>query len=221
MNPNPNSRSHPGAFTLVELLVTIAVLGILMSLALPVLGRAVDRAESVTCVGNLRQWGLATALYASDAGDALPWDGAPNGISTTRAWYADLPPLMGMRPYHEEGAWRTNAAAPLGNPLWFCPSNPRRSNGHLLFHYCVNRGLNGHGDRTEPTRIGSVPEPSRTVWMFDNGGRAAAATRSNLHPSVHGDGANVLFVDGSVRRIPHRPSSGAGASATGPLVWTP
>jgi prepilin-type processing-associated H-X9-DG protein/prepilin-type N-terminal cleavage/methylation domain-containing protein len=221
MIPTSTPQSQRRAFTLVELLATVAVVAVLMSLTLPVLGRAVDRAESVTCVGNLRQWGLATALYASDAGDALPWDGAPNGISTTRAWYADLPPLLGIRPYHEEGAWRTNAAAPLGNPAWFCPSNPRRSNGHLLFHYCVNRGLNGHGDRTEPTRIGSVAAPSRTVWMFDNGGRAAAATRSNLHPSVHGGGANVLFVDGSVRRIPHRPEADAEGSAGGSPVWTP
>lgn len=204
-------------FTLLELLVTIAVLGVLAGVALPVLGRAVDRAESATCVGNLRQWGLATALYAGDNGDLLPADGAPNGISTARAWYADLPPVLGMRPYHEEGAWRTNASAPTGTTLWICPSNPRRSNGHLLFHYCLNRELNGQGDSTLPRRLSGIPSPYRTAWLFDNGGRAASAGRSNLGFGVHGTGANLLAVDGSVRW--HRPTSETSDPAGNDPIW--
>jgi len=211
------------AFTLVELLVVTAVTGILIALLMPVLARSVDRAEAVTCVGNLRQWGLATGLYGVDSGGVLPWDGAPNGISTTRAWYADLPPLLGIRPYHEEGAWRTNSRAPLGNSLWFCPSNPRRSNGNLLFHYCLNRELNGNGDNTVQTRVDGVPEPSRTVWLFDNGRRAASAGRGNLHTNLHGNGANILFVDASVRRCARPASPGQTNADAGSLdlVWRP
>ena len=224
MNALPSNRRFSpttAAFSLVELLVVTAVIGLLAGLLMPVLARSVDRAEAVSCVGNLRQWSLATGLYALDSAGFLPWDGAPNGISTTRAWYSDLPPLLGMKGYHEEGAWRTNARAPLGNPLWFCPSNPRRSNGNLLFHYCLNRELNGSGDHTVQTRLEEVAEPARTVWLFDNGGRAASAGRGNLHTQLHAGGANVLFIDGSVRRVAAVAKGSSAGSSPADLVWRP
>ncbi len=224
MNPFPWTRTlrrPTRAFSLVELLVVTAMIGLLAGLLMPVLARSVDRAEAVSCVGNLRQWSLATGLYALDSAGLLPWDGAPNGISTTRSWYSDLPPLLGMRAYHQEGAWRTNARAPLGHPLWFCPSNPRRSNGNLLFHYCLNRELNGSGDHTVQTRLEEVAEPDRTVWLFDNGGRAASAGRGNLHTHLHTGGANVLFIDGSVRRVAGAAKGSSDGSGPADLVWRP
>jgi prepilin-type N-terminal cleavage/methylation domain-containing protein/prepilin-type processing-associated H-X9-DG protein len=215
-----NGRDDDAAFTLIELLVVIAVVAVLLTLLFPALGRAMDRVETVSCGGNLRQWGVATQLYVHDHG-VLPWDGAPNGISTNRAWYADLPPLMGILPYHGEGAWRTNAKAPLGHPLWFCPANPRRSNGNLLFHYCLNRFVNGTGPDSVQARPEDIPEPSRTVWLFDNGKRAAAAGPGNLHTNLHARGANILFLDASVRRVAAPlPNTQTDADPQGP-VWRP
>jgi prepilin-type N-terminal cleavage/methylation domain-containing protein len=49
-------RPHGAGFTLVELLVVIAVIALLMGLLVPVLGTAKEKARRVACMGNIRQF---------------------------------------------------------------------------------------------------------------------------------------------------------------------
>lgn len=59
-------QSAQRAFTLVELLVTLAIIATLAALLLPTLSRSKDSAQRIKCVSNLRQLGLATQLYWDD-----------------------------------------------------------------------------------------------------------------------------------------------------------
>jgi len=192
-------RSGP-AFTLIELLMVTGIIVVLVGILLPALSRVRSRATATACRSNLRQWGIATLLFASDNNGLLPQDGTPNGRSVEEGWYVDLPRVMGIAPYHRM-PWRTNPAVPVGSSVWICPANPRRSNTNNLFHYCLNQHVNGAGVGIQAL-LPDIPHPARTLWLFDNGRLAAVAGPNNAHTNLHSRGCNFLMLDGHADRFP-------------------
>lgn len=58
-------------FSLIELLITVAVIAILAGLLLPALNRAREKARALNCLSNLKQTGMAAISYAGDNEDCL------------------------------------------------------------------------------------------------------------------------------------------------------
>ena len=111
-----STRKIRRAFSLIELLVTIAIMAILSALLLPALGRAKQKARQSACLSNLRQIGFAFALYQDENDDRFPDQRALKTALGYRPW-TDWPPS------DPRAGW---AALTLSNQLgnsaaWMCP----------------------------------------------------------------------------------------------------
>ncbi len=78
------------AFTLTELLVTIAIIAVLFAILLPLLGMARDSAKQVVCASNLRQIGMCVFAYSADNRGWLVPSGFGVGNGEYRTWDAHL-----------------------------------------------------------------------------------------------------------------------------------
>jgi prepilin-type N-terminal cleavage/methylation domain-containing protein/prepilin-type processing-associated H-X9-DG protein len=132
------SKRHRG-FTLIELLVVIAIISILAALLLPVLAASKQKAQSIKCLSNMHEWGLAFHMYTDDNRDFVPEEGNvagaindPGGPSSTDnldfAWYNCVAPTVSQLPLVDQyGAFGHPLDPPLpASPTIFsCPSAPK------------------------------------------------------------------------------------------------
>lgn len=95
MNAAELHRERARAFTLMELLVVIAVIAVLASLLLPTLSRARSSAWSARCKNNLRQLAIGLALYTGEF-EVYPFAFEPNrpGQPGVFTWYGLLRPYV-------------------------------------------------------------------------------------------------------------------------------
>ena len=212
--------------------MVIAIIGILAAMLLPALGRAKASGQAAACRNHLKQWGLATHLYATEHADALVAEGFPNPSSASQlaqGWYFYLPEVLSLPPYAEM-PWRTNASLEPGNTIWLCPANPRRSNGNNLFHYCFNGMIDGTGANNHPVKIGNLSRPTAIILFFDSKNLPAVQTDTAnpgnfVHTNLHGGGAQFVFLDGHVARFRNTEywdfATGKGRTNNPDLVWIP
>ena len=103
-------------FTLVELLVVVAIIGILVSILLPSLDKAREKTRSAVCKSNLKQIGVAALMWSSDNNDK----------TLAAAWHINNPAWTwhhtSLTPY--TGTDRTETQTTLSG-LYHCPSLTR------------------------------------------------------------------------------------------------
>ncbi len=213
------------AFTLVELLVVIAVIAIRAALLLPALSRAKAKAQRTTCLNNLRQINVGVRMYADDAHDVAPSPGA--ATTNFPDLYSDYKRLM-------KSYVGLNGASSPQDKLFACPADQfypthlftdddppteyvRKSLHEEPYVDYSSYAFNGGDGRTEVfgtngmtftrpglgnVRLSAVKHPSRTVLV----GEVSAWEPWSWHePSsrlVFNDAKNVVsFVDGHVSYI--------------------
>ena len=100
MSTSRTNRRAATAFTLIELLVVIAIIAILAAILFPVFAQAREKARAISCLNNVKQLGVAYAMYTQDYDETtvLQESGAGNtalgGGGGTAYWYFLLQPYI-------------------------------------------------------------------------------------------------------------------------------
>lgn len=114
-------KSRTGGFTLLELLVVLAIIAVVAAVLFPVLAQAQRTALRATCQSNLRQIGLAFSLYLADYTECFPNTGDPY-LWMGRRWRWPLQPYLALA-QRRDPAGDPNLSVGGGPGILLCPAD--------------------------------------------------------------------------------------------------
>jgi len=223
------------AFSLIELLVAISIIGLLAAMLLPALKQAREAARAASCASNLRQMGLATQMYLDDygryfnyyttqGGDRLWYFGlespyTPLGVGPPGSRHIDLTKAK-LYPYIQEiHGVEVCPSYNYYSPVW------RQKFDQITYGY----GFNTYGltSNNVGKTLTDLPDPAHIICFTDTAQvNTFQPPASASHPMIeewyyvtykttepadvhfrHNGRANVLFCDGHVDSMPMAPGT--------------
>lgn len=193
-------------FTLIELLLVVAIIMLLAGILLPALRTARASAQGIACLNKLKQCGIAVNFYLQDK-NGFFFDRLVN--SDGHVWYQAYPgafayEYLGLK-WAEGDYWK--------NSLLDCPSkNKGYSDRSMDYNYNMTLGIYytlWHG------KVQSIKKPAKTIVFgelndYESGlpcryyfGRWTTYDPGDtaIDWTTHGKGSNILFVDGHVSKV--------------------
>lgn len=200
-------KIHRNAFSLTELLITVAIIGILVALVLPVLRNTKEKASIPGCLANLRALGVGVNAFAMDHNGQLPID------------EMEVPPGSGKRVtfWGALGNYVTPKFGEISNDPkllkkspYVCPGVPESDIKPYQYTYAINKQFNA---RLYPDKhqfsiftlknthklIFLIDSYSSHLFYWDQTMKIRDWTRAAYR---HGGIPNVLYVDGHVSPFP-------------------
>lgn len=223
MSRSPLRRDH--GFTLIELMIVVAILGILAGLMTGVIGYIQNSAKRNECLNNLRQWGGAMSMYL-DEHRSRTFPTYEADLTSETAWFNVLPPYLekssASAPYKELAA----EGKPIPHPgegsksIFLCPlddgpaeeTDPKTYYSSYTMNVYVNDAEN-KPPRSKRLRDSQLKFPSAFVVMTETcDGRVGGATSGadqhlvSVEPAAtafrHNKSINLLFADGHAATMP-------------------
>ena len=193
------------AYTIIELLVTITIIAVLVSIIVPALTSARESARATLCKMNQRQWYQALTVYASLNNDEIPRRGQGvnilGKIDRQQDWFNALPVCLKFMSYYQR--YQQNIMPrEKDNDIFICPSAVKKEDypGEYFLPLAMNMYLSPW-IRPRPHRITEIRHPGTMAFMADSWGPYSSVLPSTKGYDVadrHNGKANVILFDGHV-----------------------
>jgi prepilin-type N-terminal cleavage/methylation domain-containing protein/prepilin-type processing-associated H-X9-DG protein len=180
--------AHPSrneAFTLIELLTVVAIIGLLISIMMPSLGRARDQGKRIHCLARLKDFGNALAAYENDSEGALPpaeWHpDAAEDPELTYGWMEILFPYV-----YQETVYKSDEVAQVSFPVQRNVDADRWT-GYFICKASRTRGVNSGNYRVylPAWAAGTFTVDAEGVFDESSGpDPTASITRSAIRPKM-------------------------------------
>ena len=199
------SLYHMKKFTLLELMVVIAIIGVLVTMLLPSLQKARQEAERAVCTSNLKQTAVAMVVYSVENNDFAPYNAGLNNPNIPRVSW-----IQRMYPDYLGDHLATHCPSANTPPDWYNTSTLLWTNlaANQQIVGTNNASTNGGAGHPQEASFSSVRTPTKTSLLLDgyNGHLAHTNYYFQDNPGyLFGEGrkyiarhrsrANVMYMD--------------------------